>query len=112
MQELTRSGALYDMALECAYRREFGDCHHSFGETACSSCKYNIARCGNFADGALRLFIFKAEGAACYSKSYSRTVKRYLLIFLIIVAVCFFALRQVNIEQAKQWEASKQEVTR
>jgi len=89
---LSRTGALWDVALECAYRREFGRCDSEFGADACVSCKYNIANYGVFLDSDVKLFMFKAEGEAClaYLKKRDERVGWFVFVLLIIAGIIWW----------------------
>lgn len=84
----TKISALWDIAVECASRREFGDCSNKLHDESCSDCKYYVCRYAP-SSSTLDLLMVKAESEACELKySHSKiTMMRCIIVVPFILLI-------------------------
>jgi hypothetical protein len=90
----TLSGALYDVALECASKREHKKCRKKFNDPACQNCKHYIY---NYITGdpdpkAVNLLMYQAESTICSVNDDNRFSTAVL--WIPIIAFCAFVVWQ------------------
>lgn len=86
------SSAIWDVALECAARREYKDCVNHFDSDACVNCKYWVRKYAPNAGTAIDLLMVRAEDEACGMKLQSKSGNILLWvilgIFLLFIGQC------------------------
>jgi hypothetical protein len=89
--QITSSGAIYNVALQCALHRRNGRCKNKFASFACADCSHYIGRYVDADPRQLELYMYQAEvnaGAVKISNFYGK-LRALLLIGLLAVIVWF-----------------------
>lgn len=87
MEPLTKSGALYNVALNCALHRQRKTCKNKFNDPICWECDHFLRKYVNADDESVNLMMYEAEGQAQMIR-HGNTFHRNLV--LIIIAICVF----------------------
>ena len=96
LQAPTSGDAVWQVALECAYRREDRTCKNRFDSPACSNCSFNIRRYAGYVDdSAIELAMIQADTQAYGHRLDKRNRKIvYGIIAVIVIALIIYSVNE------------------